>query len=66
MEVEDWRDRVLLSAENAVRNRPKDEEALKDEHIKKLKRKLGELMLDNGLLREALRPSPLPRGTSDE
>ena len=30
-EVEDWRDRFLLGAENALRARPKDEEALKDE-----------------------------------
>ena len=58
VEVEDWRERVLLGAADTVRSRPKDEEALKDEHIKKLKRKIGELVLDNGLLREALRPSP--------
>lgn len=65
-EVEDWRERVLLGAENAVRSRPKDEEALKDEQIKKLKQKIGELVLDNDILREALRPYPLARGTSDE
>src|SRR6266481_2329380 len=37
-EVEEWRDRFLLGAENALRARPKDEDALKDEQIKKLKR----------------------------
>lgn len=30
-EIEDWKDRFLLGAENALRARPKDEEALKDE-----------------------------------
>ena len=65
-EVEDWQDRFLLGAENALRARPKDEEALKDEQIKKLKQKVGELVLDNDHLREALKRSPLARGTSDE
>ncbi len=65
-EVEDWRDRFLLGAENALRARPKDEEALKEEQIKKLKQKIGDLVLDNDILREALKPYPLARGTSDE
>ncbi len=65
-EVEDWRDRFLLGAENAPRSRPKDEEALKDEQIKKLKQKIGDLVLDTDILREALKPYPLARGTSDE
>ncbi len=65
-EVEDWKDRFLLGAENALRARPKDEEALKDEKMKKLKQKVGELVLDNDHLREALKRSPLARGTPDE
>lgn len=65
-EVEDWHQRFLLGAENALRSRPKDDEALREEHIKKLKQKIGELVLDNDILREALRPYPLARGTSDE
>ncbi len=65
-EVEDWRDRLLLGAESALRGRPKDEEALKDEQIKKLKQKIGDLVLDNDILWEALKPYPLARGTSDE
>lgn len=64
-EVEEWRDRFLVGAENALRTRPKDEEALKDEQIKKLKQKIGDLVVDNDLLREALKPYPLTRGTSD-
>ena len=43
-EVEDWRDPFLLRAENALRVRPKDEDALNDEQIKKLKQKIGELV----------------------
>ena len=65
-EIEDWQERFLLGAENALRSRPKDDEALKDEQIKKLKQKAGELVLEADVLREALNPSPLVRGTSDE
>jgi transposase-like protein len=65
-ELEDWQERFLLGAENALRSRPKDDEALKEEQIKKLKQKIGELVLDNDILREALKPYPLARGTSDE
>ena len=64
-EVEEWREKFLLGAENALRTRPKDEEALKDEQIKKLKQKVGDLVLDNDILREALKPYPLDRKTSD-
>ncbi len=64
-EVEDWRERFLSGAENALRTRPKDEDAVKDEQIKKLKQKIGDLVLDNDILREALKPYPLDRKTSD-
>ena len=64
-EVEDWREKFLLRAENALRSRPKDEEAVKDEQIKKLKQKIGDLVLDNDILQEALKPYPLARKTSD-
>lgn len=37
-EIEDWQERLVLGAENALRTRPKDDEALKDEQIKKLQR----------------------------
>ena len=59
-EVEDWRDRFLLGAENALRSRPKDEE------VKKLKQKVGELVLDNDILKEALKGRPFDGKTSDE
>jgi transposase-like protein len=65
-EVEDWHQRFLLGAENALRSRPRDDEALKEEQIKKLKQKIGDLVLETDVLREALKPYPLARGTSDE
>jgi len=65
-EVEEWRDRFLLRAENALRARPKDEDALKDEQIKKLKQKVGELVLDLDVLKEASKDRPFPAKTSDE
>ena len=66
-EVEGWRDRFVLGAENALRARPKDDEALKDEQIKKLKQKIGELVIDIDILKEAQKPYlPTTPGTSDE
>jgi transposase-like protein len=64
-EVEDWREKFLVGAENALRTQPKDKDAVKDEQIKKLKPKIGDLVLDNDLLREALKPYLLDRKTSD-
>ena len=55
----------LTVAENALRTRQKDEDAVKDEQIKKLKQKIGDRVLDNDILREALKPYHLDRKTSD-
>src|SRR5215470_1115518 len=60
-EVEEWRERFLLGAENALRARPRDEEALKDEQIKRLKQKIGDLVLDLDILKEATKDRPFPR-----
>lgn len=65
-EIEDWRDRFLLGAENALRARPKDEDALKDEQIKRLKQKIGELVLDLDILKEATKDRPFPPRPSEE
>ncbi len=65
-EVEDWREKFLLAAENALRTRPRDEEAQKDEQIKKLKQKVGELVLDIDILKEAQKGRPFAKETSDE
>ena len=64
-EVESWQEQFLRAAENGLRRRPKDEEALKDEQIKKLKQKIGDLVVENDVLREALKPYPLAREMSD-
>jgi transposase-like protein len=66
-EVEEWRDKFLLGAENALRSRPKDEEALQKEYITKLERKVGQQALELDVLKEAYRPYlPLDRKTSGE
>ena len=65
-EIEEWRDRALLAMENALRTRPKDEEGLKEEEIKRLKQKVGELVLDLDIVKEAMKGHPTVPRTSDE
>ncbi|MFH0777409.1 MAG: DUF1153 domain-containing protein [Candidatus Eisenbacteria bacterium] len=65
-EVEEWKEKFLLAAENALRARPKDEEGSKDEQIRKLRQKVGELVLDLDILKEASKNRPFARETSDE
>ena len=66
-EIESWKERALAAMENALRSRPKDDEALKDEQIKELKQKVGELVLESDVLKEAIRPYlPFDCGKSDE
>jgi len=64
-EIEDWRERFLLGAENALRARPKEEDGLREEEVNRLKRKVGELTMDLDILREAAKRPTTP-GTSDE
>jgi transposase-like protein len=65
-DLEDWKERFFLGAENALRARPKDEEALKDEQIKKLKQKIGDLVMDIDILREVAKRHPPTPGTSEQ
>lgn len=65
-DIEDWKDKFLMGAENALRSRPRDEEAFKDEQIKKLQRKVGELVLDIDILKEAIKGHPFAPKTFDE
>lgn len=66
-EVEAWMESFLEAAENALRSRPKAEEALKDEQIKKLKQKIGDLVMDMEILKEAVRPyRPFTERTPEE
>jgi transposase-like protein len=62
-EVEEWKERLLAAAHNALRSRPRDEDALRDEQIRRLKQKVGELVLEVDQLREAMRS---PRAASPE
>jgi transposase-like protein len=68
-EVEDWKERFLSGAENALPSKPLDEEAQKDAEIKRLKQKVGELVMDMDILKEAAKPylpNPSGRQTCDE
>lgn len=64
--MEAWRDRFLLGAENALRARPREDEALREEEINRFKRKVGELTMDLDILHEAARLRPTTPGTSEE
>ncbi len=54
-EIEEWQERFLLGAENALRSRPRDDEAPKDEEIKRLKQKIGDLGCDLDIIQTAIK-----------
>ena len=64
--VEDWKEQFLLGAENALRSRPKEEQALQEQQVKKLEQKVGELVLDLDIYKEAMRGHPFGRMILDE
>jgi transposase-like protein len=66
VEIEQWKERFLGGAENALRSRPLDDEALKDQEIKRLQRKVGELVMDIDILKEASKANPSMRQMRDE
>ena len=51
-DIESWRDEFLTAGENALRSRPWEELERKDEEIKRLKQKVGELVMDMDILKE--------------
>jgi hypothetical protein len=66
-EIQKWTERFLGGAENALRDRPRDEEALKDARIRALERKIGELVVDMDALRESMKAARGSEGRiSDE
>ncbi len=65
-EVEDWRERFLAGAENALRSRPADEDGQKEREIKRLKQKVGELVMDLDILKEATKGHPSLRQMLNE
>jgi transposase-like protein len=62
-EIEDWRDKFLLGAENALRSRPRNEAALREDEIKRLQQKVGELVLDLDIFKAAAKLRPTEPGT---
>lgn len=65
-EIEDWRDRFLSGAENALRTRPLDDEAQKEQEVKRLKQKVGELVMELDIIKEAIKGHPSLRQMRDE
>ncbi|WP_129677495.1 DUF1153 domain-containing protein [Candidatus Chloroploca sp. Khr17] len=65
-EIEQWNERFLGGAENALRSRPLDDEALKDQEITRLQRKVGDLVMDIDILKEARKANPSMRQMRDE
>ncbi|MFI5166719.1 MAG: hypothetical protein ACHQQS_08875 [Thermoanaerobaculales bacterium] len=49
-----------------MRSRPKDEEALPEEQLKKAERKVGQLVMQLDIAREVLKLHRPPKPTSDE
>lgn len=65
-EIEQWKERFLAGAEHALRSRPLDEEEMKDRAIKRLKQKIGDLVMDIDILKEAQHGRPTVRQMLDE
>ena len=65
-EIERWKEAFLGGGENALRSRPRDEEGVKDTRIRQLERKLGEMVLDMDIMREAMKLVPLDDSRSEE
>ncbi len=65
-EIEEWKQRFLSGAENALRSRPLDDEAQKDREIKRLHQKVGELVMDLDIVKEAVKGHPSLRQMRDE
>ena len=65
-EIEEWKYRFLSGAENALRSRPLDDEAQKDREIKRLHQKVGELVMDLDIVKEAVKGHPSLRQMRDE
>ena len=66
-EIEDWKHKFLGGTENALRSRPRHDQALREEEVKRLERKVGELVMDIDILKKAQKPYlPTTPGMPDE
>jgi len=70
-EIELWQEQYsvackYVACEYALRTHSEDEELAKDERIERLKKKVGELVLDIDILKEANKGRPFGPGMYDE
>lgn len=65
-EVEEWHEKALLGMQNSLRSRPHSEEALLEAENKRLKRKVGELVMDFDIYKEGMRGHPFGRKVLNE
>ena len=54
-DIEHWRDTFLAAGENDLKTRPKEEMERKDAEIRKLRQKVGELIMDVDIYKEVPR-----------
>jgi transposase-like protein len=57
-EIEEWIERAMVSMENGLRSRPREEMAEKEQEIKQLKQKIGDLVMDLEIYKEAMKGHP--------
>lgn len=65
-EIEQWQEKALSGMENALRSRPRDEAAQAEAQIKNLQAKVGELVMDIDIYKEAMKGHPFGRKTLSE
>jgi transposase-like protein len=57
-EVEEWKEKFLFGAENALRSKPRDDEEQQQEQLRRLKQKVADLVIEVDVLREASKNRP--------
>jgi transposase-like protein len=65
-EVEEWKEKFLFGAENALRSKPRDDEEQQQEQLRRLKQKVADLVLEVDVLREATKNRPFVPKKSEE
>lgn len=65
-EVEDWKEKFLVGAENALRSGPRDDEEQQQEQLRRLKQKVADLVIEVDVLREATKNRPFFPKKSEE
>ena len=68
-DIQHWHESFLAAGENGLKSRPKEELERKDGEIKKLKQKVGELVMDIDILKdvqERAKADPFTSGWSSQ